>query len=149
MGEVNVPHIEAGALPGEAAGAKGGETSLVGKFRQGIGLVHELGKLGAAKEFPDGGNDGADVDQGLRSGLFRVRLGHALFDHALHAEETYSHLILHELADATDPAIAQVVDVVGAAYAVVELDDSADHGGEVSEVEHPIVRGVGEVETNR
>jgi hypothetical protein len=46
MGGVHVAHFEAGALPGQTAGAQGGDTPLVGDLGQGVGLVHELGQLG-------------------------------------------------------------------------------------------------------
>ena len=89
------------------------------ELRERICLVHELGKLGASEEFPYGGNDGPDVDQGPATGLLLVRLRHTLLDHALHSKEADSHLILDKFADATHPTIAEVVYIVGSTDAII------------------------------
>ena len=47
--------------------------------------------------------------------------GHALAHHALQPGQTYAILVLQELSHAADTAVAQVVDVVAAAYAVLEV----------------------------
>ena len=129
--EVNVAHVETGPLPGQAAGAQGREAALVGQLGQRVGLVHELGELGAAEEFPNGGNHGADVDQGLGRGVFLLHQGHLFLDHPLHAEQADAHLVLHQLADGADAAVAQVVNVVHLAVAVVDADHLAKDGNDV------------------
>ena len=48
---------------------------------------------------------------------------HALLDGALHADETDAVLVLHQLADRADAAVAEVVDVVDRAAAVLQLDE--------------------------
>src|SRR5699024_6477480 len=58
-------------------------------------------------------------DQGLRGDRLDVLSGHALTYDALHAGQTRADLVLDELADGADAAVAEVVDVV-------ELDGQLD-----------------------
>ena len=46
--------------------------------------------------------------------------GHALLDGAFHAQQADAILVLHQLADRTHPAVAEVVDIVGRAVGVLE-----------------------------
>ena len=55
-----------------------------------------------------------------------LRHAHALLDGALHADQADAVLVLHQLADRADAAVAEVVDVVDRAAAVLELDEVAD-----------------------
>src|ERR1700730_15159837 len=100
-------------------------------FRQGIGLIHELRELTAAEEFFHGGDDRANIDEGVGRGLSRLLYAHALFDDALHTQEADAELALDKLADAAHAAIAQVVNVVFAAMAVVQLDKAANDVDEI------------------
>ena len=54
-----------------------------------------------------------------------LRHAHALLDGALHADEADAVLVLHQLADRADAAVAEVVDVVDRAAAVLQLDEVA------------------------
>jgi hypothetical protein len=47
---------------------------------------------------------------------------HALLDRALHAQQADAVLVLHQLADRTHAAVAEVVDVVDLALAVAQVD---------------------------
>ncbi len=131
MAEVDVAHVEAGALARQAARAQRGQAPLVRQLGQRVRLVHELRELRAAEELLDGGDHRPDVDQLAGRRLRRVRDRHALADHALHAQEADAELVLDQLAHRADAAVAQVVDVVGPAFAVVEADDLAHDGEEV------------------
>ena len=77
-----------------------------------VGLVHELGKLRGTEELLQRRDDRPDVDQGLRRDRLDVLGGHPITDHALHAAEPGAQLVLDQLADRTQPPIAEVVDVV-------------------------------------
>ena len=67
------------------------------------------------------------VDQVVRhERLDLLRHAHALLDRALHAHETDAVLVLHQLADRAHAAVAEVVDVVDRAAAVLELDQVPD-----------------------
>ena len=125
MGEVHVPDVETGAFPRKASWAEGRKAPLVCKFGQRVGLVHELGKLGPAKEFADCRHYGPDVDQPLRSRRFRVHQRHFLLDHALHAEESDADLVLDQFSHGAYPAVAQVINVVHLALALVDKDHCA------------------------
>ena len=50
----------------------------------------------------------------LGAARLRVPDRHALLDHPLHAQQADAELVLDQLADRLDAAVAQVVDVVGA-----------------------------------
>ncbi len=76
----------------------------------GIGLVHELRQLRGAEEFLDGGDDRVDVHQGLRGDLVGFLHAHALAHDALHAGQADTELVLDQLADRADAAVAEVVD---------------------------------------
>src|SRR5690606_22189584 len=110
---VHVTDLEAGPLTGETTRAERGQTTLVRQPGQRVVLVHELGQLAGAEELLDGGDDRPDVDQGLRRDRLDVLRGHALADDALHAGQARADLVLDELADAAQAAVAEVVDVVG------------------------------------
>src|SRR5439155_9812603 len=129
--EVHVPDVEPGALAREAAGTEGAEAALVGELVERVGLLHELAQLAPAEELLDRGDDRTDVDELLRRRLLRLDDGHALAHDALHAEQADAELLLDELADRAHPAVAEVVDVVGVALAVVELDDPRDDAHDV------------------
>lgn len=110
---VDVTDLHVGALTGQTAGAQGVETTLVRQARERVGLVHELRQLRGAEELLDRRHDRTDVDQGLRRDGLDVLRGHALADDALHAGQAQADLVLDELADRADTAVAEVVDVVG------------------------------------
>jgi hypothetical protein len=110
---VDVADVEAGALTGQAARAKGRQAALAGQLGQRVGLVHELGELAAAEELLHGGHDRPDVDQGVGRGLVDLLDRHPLADDALHAEQADPERVLDQLAVGPDAAVAEVVDVVG------------------------------------
>ena len=104
----------------------------MGQFRQRIGLVHELGELRAAEEFPDRRHHRPDIDQRCRCSRSRVHLCcHPLFDDPLHSQQSYAYLVLYQLADGPDSAVAQMVDVVRPENAVVDLDHHLEQGDDV------------------
>src|SRR6185503_12357217 len=128
---VHVTDIEPGALTREATRPEGREAPLVGQLVERVRLLHELRELRAAEELLDRRDDGTDVDELLRRRLLRLDDGHALANDALHAEQADAELLLDELADRAHPAVAEVVDVVSVALAVVQLDDARDDADEV------------------
>src|SRR5699024_7646795 len=103
---VHVTDFHGGTVTRERAGAQWGETALVGQTRELVVLIHELTQLGGAEELLDRSHDGADVDQGLRGDRLDVLSGHALTHDALHAGQTRADLVLDELADGADAAVA-------------------------------------------
>ena len=62
VGVVYISNLESGTVPGQTAGAQGGETALMGQLSQGVVLVHELGQLGASEELLYSRGHGLDVD---------------------------------------------------------------------------------------
>ena len=70
------------------------------------------------------------VDQVVRHHGVDVDRAHALADRPLHAQQADAVLVLHQLADRADAAVAEMIDVVDLAAAVLEavqdLDDRQD-----------------------
>ena len=125
---VNVADFETCAVTAQTAGAQSRQTALVGQLSQGVVLIHELGQRRRTEELLDGCHHRADVDQGLRSddALVLALQGHALTDDALHAGEADAELVLQQLTDAADAAVAQVVDIIGGADAVAQAVQVVD-----------------------
>ena len=144
MRRMHVAHLEAGALAGQTARSKRRETALVGDFRQRVGLVHELRQLRRAEELAHGGGRRLGVDQVLRHHGVDIDAGHALLDRALHAKQTDAVLVLHQLTDRADAAVAEMVDVVDLALAVAQIDQRLDDGQDVFLAQRAM--GVGRIE---
>ena len=123
---VHVADFEAGALAGQAARAQGRDATLVRDLAERVGLVHELAQLRRAEEFLQRRRDRLRVDQVVRHQGFGLGLAETLLDRLLDPGEAGAVLVLGQLADATHPAIAEVVDVVDFAAAVAQLDQDLD-----------------------
>ena len=85
----------------------------MGQARQRVGLVHELRQLRGPEELLDRGDHRSNVDQGLRRDRLDVLSRHPLPDDPLHPGQAHPDLVLDELAHRAQPAVAEVVDVVG------------------------------------
>src|SRR5581483_6252821 len=88
------------ALARKSSRTQSGQTALMPDLRQSIGLVHKLGKLAAAEEFLHRRHNGTDIDQRVGGSLPWLLNAHALFHHALHAQQTNAELRLDQLAHA-------------------------------------------------
>ncbi len=127
MRGMHVAHLEAGALAGETAWSEGREATLVGDFRQRVGLVHELRQLRGAEEFAHRRRRRLGVDQVVRHHRVDLYRAHALADRPLHAQEPDAVLVLHQLADRANAPIAEMIDVVDFAAPVLELDKNLEN----------------------
>ncbi len=136
MRRVHVAHLEAGALAGQSARPKRGQAALMGHFRQRIGLVHELRQLAAAEELAYRGSRGLRVDQVVRHHRVDIHRAHALADGPLHAQQADAVLVLHQLAHRAHPAVAQVVDVVDGAAAVLQFAQDLHRAQDVLLAQH-------------
>ena len=94
----------------------------MGDFAQRIGLVHKLRQLRRAEELAHRRRRRLGVDQIVRHDGVDLDRAHALADRALHAQEADAVLVLHQLADRAHPAVAEMVDIVDLAAAVLQLD---------------------------
>ena len=136
MGRMHVAHLEAGALAGQTARPKRGQAALVRHFRQRIGLVHELRQLRRAEELPHRRRGRLGVDQVVRHDGVDIDRTHALANGALHPQQSDAVLILHQFADRADPAVAEVVDVVDLAAAVLQVAQRLDGLDQVVLAQH-------------
>ena len=130
MAVVNVTDVEGGSLTAQTAGAECRHTALVSKLGQGVCLIHELRQGAGAEELFDRRGHGTDIDKALRSYNVKILQSHTFADNALHTGEADAELILQQLADAADAAVAEVVDIVLLADAVskaVEIVDGCKH----------------------
>ena len=131
VGWVHVAHLKAGTFAGQTAWAKRRKTTFVCHFGQRVGLVHELGQLGRAKEFTNSRRSRFRVDQILRHDRVDFDRGHTLFDRAFHAQQTNTILVFHQLTNGAHTTVAKVVDVVDVALAVAQFNQRADAGDDV------------------
>ena len=86
----------------------------MGDLGQGVGLIHELGKLTGAEELLHRGDDGLGIDQimGLQGAVGVLRHGELLLDGALNSDEAHTEAVFQQFSNAADAAIAQVVNIV-------------------------------------
>ncbi len=95
----------------------------MGDFRQRVGLVHELRQLRGAEEFTHRSHNRFRVDQVMRHDRIDIDRTHTLLDRALHAHEADAVIVFHQLADRTDTTVAEVINVVDFALAVLQVED--------------------------
>ncbi len=100
-------------------------------FRQRIRLVHELAELGRTEELPHRCRGRLGVDQILRHHRIDLDGAHPLPDRTFHAQQADTVLVLHQLADGADTAVAEVIDVVDLALAVLQADQVLHHGHDI------------------
>ena len=91
---VNVADLERRSVAVKTAGTEGGKLTLVGKLCRGVGLVHELRKLGRTEELADNRGDGTNVDKPRRSNFHSVLRRHTLFNELFKPCDTYAELVL-------------------------------------------------------
>ena len=137
---MDVADLKARALAGQAAGPQGREAPLVGDLGQRVRLVHELGQLAAGKEFLDGRDHRFGVDQIVREHGFHVQEVHPFPDAPLHADQSQAELVLQQLADGPDPAVAEVIDIVYLSFARLEMHDVANHLDDVLGRQRPLLK---------
>ena len=127
---MDVTNLESGAVARETAGAQRRKTALVGQLGQRVGLIHELGERRGAEELLDRSDDRADVDQRLRRHLALILGlgGHPFADDTLHPREADAELVLQKLADRTDAAVSEMVDIVVQPHPGGEVQQIADGG---------------------
>lgn len=101
------------------------------ELRDGVGLVHELRELGRPEELADDGGDGTHVDEPRRRDLHGILRRHALFDEALEARHADAELVLQQFPHRTHAAVAEVVDLIDGADAVLQIEVGRNGGDDV------------------
>src|SRR5580765_654456 len=137
---VHVAHLESGTFTRQTARSERRETPLVRDLGERIGLVHELAELRRPEELANRGHDRLRVDQVVRHRRRHFLVHRHLFlDGALHPDQTDAELVLEELADGTDTAVAQVIDVVDVRGIPAQLEEILQHLVEVLRMQNPLV----------
>ena len=131
MRRVNVADFEARTLARETARPERRDATLVRHFGERVGLIHELRELRRTEELAHRGDRGLGVDQVVRHHRRDVDRAHALLHGALHAEQADAVLVLEQLADRTHAAVAEIVDIVDLALAVLQVDKRLHHRKDV------------------
>ena len=131
VSRVNVADFEACALTRQTARPERGDAALMRHFRKRVGLVHELRKLAGAEELAHGSHGGLGVDEIVRHHRADIDRAHALLHGALHAQQADAVLVFQQLAHRTHAAIAEIVDVVDFALAVLKVHQLLHHREDV------------------
>ena len=140
---MNVADFEAGTFAVETARPEGGEAALVRHLGQRVDLVHELRQLAAREEIADDGRQRLRVDQLLRRDRVDALVvhRHALAHETLRAGETDAALVGEKLADGTDAAATEVIDIVDDAFALLQADEILRGGDDVAATRECAARG--------
>ena len=77
------------------------------------------------------------VDQLLGHELLGLGEAQALLDGALHPHQPDTELVFRHLTDTADTAIAEMIDVVDHAVAILDVDEDLEHVDDVLLGEHP------------
>ena len=121
-----ISHLKSGTVSGKTAGAEGRKTTLVRQFTQRVILIHELRQLGGSEELLYRRGHGFNIDQALRCDRFLILGGHTLSDHTLESGKTHAILVLQKLTHGTDTTVAQMIDIIGIANAVLKMNIITD-----------------------
>ena len=128
---MNVSNFEACSFSGQTAGAQCGQTSLMCQFTQRVVLVHELRQLGGTEEFLDSSCYRTYVDQSLRCYHSQILCCHSFTNYSFHSGQTDTELVLKQFPYGTDTSVAQMVDIVHVAVAVIQLHHIVDGSHDV------------------
>src|SRR5690606_5120763 len=148
VGRVNVAHFKAGTFTGQTAWPKRRHTAFVGDFGKRVRLVHELGQLRATEKFANRCNSRFGVDQVVRHHGGYVNARHTFLDRTLHTKQADAILVFQQLAHRTHTTVAEVVDIVNFALAVLQIDEGFDHGQDVFLTQDGIIIRRIEIETH-
>ena len=144
---VYVANFESGTLARETAGSKSRQPPLVRDFRKRIRLIHELRQLRRPEELTYCGDDRLGVDQVMRHGSYHFLVHRHLFlDRPLHPDQANAELVLQQLADCADAAIAKMIDVVHLPDIFAELEQVSDNGVEISRLQNALLERCGEIQ---
>ena len=126
MGIVNIADFKSRTVTGKSARAECGESSLMGKFRERIVLIHELGERRRTEELLYCSNNRSYVHEVVEGDLLSLLLeAYTLSYNTLHSRETYPELILEQLAYGADTSVAEVVDIIDISHALTEVYEIA------------------------
>ena len=98
----------------------------MGQLTKRVVLVHELGQLGRSEKLLNRCRNRLDIDQRLRGNALNLLCGHTLTNHTLQSGKADPVLVLQQFTDRTDTAVAQMVDIIVVADAVLQMDIVVD-----------------------
>ncbi len=109
---MDVTNFEAGTFTGQTTGAESRETTLMGNFRERIGLIHKLGKLTGTEELLDDSRNRLGVDQVMRHQAVHFLQTHPLLDRTLHPDQADPVLVFQQFTNRTHTTVTEMVDIV-------------------------------------
>ena len=130
MGRMHVADFESCAFPTQTPGSKGGQTTFVRHFAQGIRLIHQLRELTPTKEVTNHRRQSLRVDQFLRSHSFGidVKQRHPLFHQSLRSAQACPALIGEKLSHRPYATTAQMINVIRRPLAQAKVDQITGGG---------------------
>ena len=112
----------------------------MGDLGQRVRLVHELRQLRGPEELADSGHHRLGVHQIMRHGRGHLLVhAHLFLDGAFHTDQADAELVLQQLTDRANAAVAEVIDVVHRANVLAQLQQVADGPVEVFRLQGAIV----------
>ncbi len=107
-----VSYLKSGALPVKSSRPESAESPEMGKLRERIRLVHELGEPASREKVMHNACDKLGVYKIMRHRLIHLINAHSFFGYPLDPCHRYPHLVRELFADAPYTPVAQVVYVV-------------------------------------
>ena len=126
VGGMHVANLKARPFAGQPAGAQSRQAPLVRHLRKRVGLVHELRQLGCAKKLLEHSCHRLGIDQVVRHERGNFLQAHAFLDGPFHAHEADAVLVFHQFPHKAHTAVAEVVNIVCGAVAVLQLHEHLD-----------------------
>ena len=136
MGRMHVTDFKAGPLTCQTTRAKRRKATLVGNFRQRVGLIHELAELRRTEKFANRSSSRLRIDQIMRHDGVDIDRPHTLTNSALHTKQANAILVFHQFADRTDTPVAEVINIVDLALAVLQTNEDLDDRQDVFLAQH-------------
>ena len=145
---MHVADFEARAVARKSPGSERRQAAFVSQLGERVDLVHELRELRATEEVAHDGGERLGVDElrGRHRVHFLIEERHALLDEALGAGQTHAALVGEQFAHGADAAAAEMVNVVHAPLALLELEEIFGGVNQVRLGENARGRGFTEVE---
>ena len=138
VAKVHIAHFHPSPLPLQATRAQRAQAALVGQFRKGIDLIHELAQLAAPHELAHGPQHQLGVHQLGRHHLFGIAHRHSVAHALFQPRQSHPDLALQQLADRIHATVTQMIHHVRIDLTVVDPDHAPHDVQEVLTGQDPL-----------